>query len=276
MFLHIHSVLHADITDVPGLGNKARDFFLFLLVADDKPILPAVFVQPIAVLGSREGGRSFFVHIEGQAQVVLAGARLRDGAQRRAARLGTAPAFVLRFVVAHLLVQHAFLLIPGAVARGNLPLLADPVCLRRLQHRLQRFHRFPDALGFLVLDRRQVLFDDIGNRYQVCRGKELIHRMFFVDQHRDRAGQHVYLFLFRRGFRVLGVQLRQRFLSGSAVGGESVHALERNYGVLGVSAVGAVRLAAQIAQILQPLLKSLDFFALRTYCQDAFSLAFRR
>ena len=51
---HDQAVLRAHIADMPGLRRKAGDLFLALLIPDDKPVFPAVGVQPFALLRAGE------------------------------------------------------------------------------------------------------------------------------------------------------------------------------------------------------------------------------
>ena len=70
-------MVSADITVVPGFKNDAGDIFLILLIADDKAIIPAIFCQPLTLLGFSKSlsklltDTRFIDHIDTKARLVI-------------------------------------------------------------------------------------------------------------------------------------------------------------------------------------------------------------
>ena len=208
--------------------------------------------------------------------MVFAASRFRDALERRPPGFRTAPVLVLFPVAADLGVQHLHLIVPGPVPGAHLPVF-DLVLFRRFEHFLQRLRGLADAPGLLILDFDQLFVQNVPQLDKVRRHEILVHRMIRVHQRRHLSGQHVNrLAACGRRYRVFRVQLRQGRFTRHAVRRQPVPALERDHGALGPAAELAVHLAAQIAQVFQPLLQPRHFVALGPHRQDAHGLQFRR
>ena len=83
---HGDGMFNADVADMPFLGGEAGDIGFILLVADDETVIPAVGMEPFALLRSLKTGSSLRSDVRGETEMVLAAA-VRSARARALERL---------------------------------------------------------------------------------------------------------------------------------------------------------------------------------------------
>ena len=198
-------MFNADVADMPFLGGEAGDIGFILLVADDETVIPAVGMEPFALLRSLKTGSSLRSDVKGETEMMLAAAGLRHRTERPGPGFGTAQAVVLH-IAPDLVVQELLLVRDAAVGGVDLPVF-DAVVPGGLQHGFQGFGGPADGLAVLVLHVDDGGVQHIGEEHQVRRDEILRYGIILVDQ--DREGIREDVRFLRAGGAGQGKQKRQ-------------------------------------------------------------------